>query len=360
MLGCHTIDPMAETSTALPLVSVVIPAYNAASTLAETLDSVLAQTYPTLEVVVVDDGSKDDTPQVLERYAGRVRAIRQPNGGLAAARNAGCRAAQGEFIALLDADDVCMPERIGVQVGFLRAHPDVLLCSSEFSAFDARGEVAPRYAARYYSRLGRARHGPADFFAQHQSMDLTLWCASPRTAEVYTGTVYPAIALGNFVHPPTVMFRRGVLAQAGFFDETIRNACDWEWLVRAARLGPFGYIDHPLLRYRLLETSMSGPRHRLTLYQDVLANLRRFAQADPSLATNSPRAYRGAIGAAQLNVAEALAESQPWRALALLAGAATRGAMGRAWWRNAARALAPAPVIRRIRAVRAARASSAG
>lgn len=348
---------MPDSDPALPLVSVVIPSYNSAATLAATLDSVLAQRYPRIEIVVVDDGSKDDTLAVLATYGARVRGIRQPNGGLAKARNTGCRAAQGDFIALLDADDLCTPERIGAQVTLMQTHPEVLLCAGEFSAFNREGDIAPRYAQRYYSRLGQAPQGAASLFPQRDEIDIGRWlpaAAAATRVPVYTGDIYPSLALGNFIHPPTTMFRRTVFERAGGFDETIRNACDWEWFVRVSRLGPFGYVDHPLLRYRLSETSMSGPRHRLTMYQDVLDNLQRFAQADPTLERRMGAAYRRAIGQAQLNVAEALAETDPWRALKLLASAASRGAMGRAWWRNAALALTPASAIERIRARRAA------
>lgn len=345
---------MLVSDRSLPLVSVVIPSYNGAATLPATLDSVLAQRYPHVEVVVVDDGSKDDTPGVLAQYGDRVRGVRQANGGLAAARNVGVRHASGELIALLDADDLCTPDRIGVQVELMLAHPQVLLCSSEFSAFDARGEVADTYARRYYSRLAQAPQGLASFFDPHGKIEVGRWADGAATADVYVGDVYRSLALGNFVHPPTVMFRREAFDRAGPFDTSIRNACDWEWFVRVSRLGPFGYIDRSLLCYRLSDTSMSGPRHRLTLYQDVLNNLRRFAQADPALMAGAANAYWHAIGEAQLNVAEALAESEPWRAMTLLAAAAAHGAMGRAWWRNAARAMMPAGVIRRIRAHRAA------
>ena len=133
------------------LVSVVIPAYNAQATLGETLRSVLAQTHRHLEIVVVDDGSTDGTWQLMQEFDAAIRTVRQPNAGLAAARNAGLVAAQGDFIALLDADDLCEPERIAVQIRYLQEHPDVLLCSSDFSGFDAQGaldSVVTRCAAR--------------------------------------------------------------------------------------------------------------------------------------------------------------------------------------------------------------------
>ena len=99
-----------------PKVSVIIPAYNAAPYLAETLASVFAQSYPDYEIIVVDDGSTDDTLAVLEQFADRITLIRKPNGGPASARNAGLRQARGELLAFLDGDDLWLPDKLAAQV----------------------------------------------------------------------------------------------------------------------------------------------------------------------------------------------------------------------------------------------------
>ena len=342
----------------LPLVSVVIPAYNAATTLPATLDSVLAQTYPHVEIIVVDDGSRDGTPEVLARYAPRVRGIRQANGGLAAARNTGLAAAQGQFIALLDADDLCEPERIGAQVAFMAARPDVVLSGTEFSCFDDNGVVAGRFARQYYSRLGGAANGAAAFFGEAASVNVAPWLPQPSPAQVdmpvLVGDVYRHLALGNFIHPPTVMFRRELVERVGVFNRAIPNCCDWEWLVRAARAGKFAFVDRPLLRYRRSMSQMSGPRHKLQLYSDILANLRQFAQDDPELPRWGGRDYRRALGNASLNLAGALVETDRLRALGLLAQAATLGVVERKTLRHLAKALAPTPLVHFIQSRRGA------
>ncbi len=344
----------------LPLVSVVIPSYNSAATLAATLDSVIGQTWPRLEIIVVDDGSTDDTAQVLARYAPRVRGLRQANGGLAAARNAGCAAATGTFIALLDADDLCEPERIGAQAQFMAGRPDVVLSGTEFSAFDAAGVHAQRYARQYYSRLGKSAQGLGAFFDERVDVDIARWLPPPSglpaTMLVHIGQVYRHLALGNFIHPPTVMFRRELLATIGLFDTSIRNGCDWEWLVRAARAGKFAFVDRSLLRYRRSSTQMSGARHKLQLYTDIVGNLRRFARDDPSLPTWGGRAYRRSLGNACIDLAGALVETDRLQALALLGEAARRGSVDRSWVRHLGKALVPRALVERIRARRRAAA----
>lgn len=115
-------------------VSVVVPAYNAAATLDETLSSLLSQTRRPDEIIVVDDGSSDNTAQLLRGYGPAITVVTKANGGLASARNVGCRAATGDYVAFLDADDLAVPHRIELQASCLDSDPEIALCFSEFSA----------------------------------------------------------------------------------------------------------------------------------------------------------------------------------------------------------------------------------
>jgi hypothetical protein len=136
--------------TGTPTVSVILTAYNYADYLPRALDSALAQDYPAdrLEVVVVDDGSTDETPTVLEAYAGRVRAIRRPNGGLNAATTTGMEVATGELLTFLDADDEWPTDRVRVLVDALRATPAAGLAYGDMEVIDAAGAtLAPSFRA---------------------------------------------------------------------------------------------------------------------------------------------------------------------------------------------------------------------
>jgi hypothetical protein len=143
-----------------PSVSVVVPAYNLARFLGKAIDSALAQDWPAeaLEVIVVDDGSIDETPQVLAGYGDRIGAIRQPNGGLVRAVDRGLAEVTGDYVALLDADDEWPADRLSRHVSFLEAHPEVGLVHGDMTIVDADGAViAPSFFEAHNTQLSRGR-----------------------------------------------------------------------------------------------------------------------------------------------------------------------------------------------------------
>jgi glycosyltransferase involved in cell wall biosynthesis len=125
----------------LPLVSIIIPTYNRSHVLATTLKSVLAQTYPALEIIVVDDGSTDDTETALSRFRGRIRYIKQVNQGVEMARNRGIRVSTGDYLTFLDDDDLMMPDKIARQVKVLRSRPEVGLVHCRYHYIDKDGNL---------------------------------------------------------------------------------------------------------------------------------------------------------------------------------------------------------------------------
>jgi glycosyltransferase involved in cell wall biosynthesis len=337
-----------------PLVSVVIPAYNAAATLAATLDTVLAQSHPRLEVVVVDDGSTDATPEVLAGYGRRIVAVRQQNRGLAGARNAGWRAARGELVAIMDADDLCAPERVSIQVQALQHHPEAVLCASDFSAFDATGRVSESHGARYYSAIADEPGGLDAILGQAADLDVPAgaWPSlrEPRRLPVRVGLAYPRVAFGNFVHPPTILVRREAFDRAGPFDETFRYSSDWEWIVRVARLGPFVHVDLPLLDYRLSRTQMSATPFGGRQSLDILAAGRKIWSADPSLASDDPGRMRRCRREFYQDAAYNLSEDRKALAAGMLARSLWNGAFGLLAARIALRIAVPGSVARALRA----------
>jgi glycosyltransferase involved in cell wall biosynthesis len=176
---------------------------------------VLAQDYPQLEVIVVDDGSKDDTAEIVATRYPQLTLIRKANGGAATARNAGIRAARGEFVAFLDADDIWLPGKLRAQVDYFCGHPDVAMNCTGFSQWvpDERGGFPDP------------------------------WSVVPDQAEVtaeaidneLSGWIYHKLLLDNFVWTSTVMMRQSLINAIGFYDESLRLGQDYDYFLRASR-----------------------------------------------------------------------------------------------------------------------------
>lgn len=209
---------MTNQSRSAPTVSVVIPAYNAVAFLPRAVESVLGQTYSDFELIVVDDGSTDETPQVMEEYEDDVRYVRKENGGSASARNRGIREARGEYIALLDADDVWLPEKLERQMELHRTDPDLMWSYTNWLQVDQEtGETIHR---------------------------------SDQIMENQGGDVLRPLIGRLFIPPSTQVFRRDVFEDVGTYDESDLHLTseDWEFSLRVAEKYPIGYLDQPLVR----------------------------------------------------------------------------------------------------------------
>lgn len=197
------------------LVSVVIPAYNVASHIAEAIESVLAQDYPDLEIIVVDDGSSDDTADVVASRFPRVHLIRKANGGAASARNVGIRSARGQYVAFLDADDIWLPGKLSAQVGYMKAHPGVQMVCTGF--------------AQWVSDEHGVFGDPLDTVPDQEGI------AIDAIDTARSGWVYHKLLLSNFVWTTTVMMSRPLIERIGLYDESLRLGQDYEYFLRASR-----------------------------------------------------------------------------------------------------------------------------
>jgi glycosyltransferase involved in cell wall biosynthesis len=251
--------PASEVST-LPSpqsVSVIVTTYNQAAYIGEAVASVLEQTLAPREIVVVDDGSADDTPAALGPYRGRIRYARQENQGVAAARNAGVRMAEGELLAFLDGDDVWEPEKLAVQVAAAGAHPGagLLVVNGEWFGHP---EVDGR---PLFGRSPSAILGEADPVGSEAD-------------SVAIGRCHDVLLRLNFI--PTmsqVMIPRRVLEAVGPSDPSFSVGSDYDLYLRIAARYEVVLIARKLTRWRYVPTSASGP-----------LDLRRFRWAEDDLA----------------------------------------------------------------------------
>lgn len=211
-------------------IAVVVPAYNAAGYLRRALDSVLAQSRPPVEIVVVDDGSQDGTAELVEReYAGRVRVLRQANRGPSAARNVGIAAVSATFVAFLDADDWWAAEKLERQAAVLAARPELLAV---------------------YTAL-QVHHDPPE----------TPTWVSPACPEE---ELPRELMLRNPGMPPScVVVRRSAVLEAGGFQERHAGCEDWALWIELARRGRLAGVAEPLTHYRLSPEGLSGDADRM-------------------------------------------------------------------------------------------------
>jgi glycosyltransferase involved in cell wall biosynthesis len=233
-----------------PEVSIIIPVYNHAIFLDEALKSIFAQTYQNFEIIVVDDGSTDDTANVLQPLTeqGLIRYIYQQNQGVSAARNRGIVEAKGKYIAFLDSDDLFEPEKLEVQVNYLQDHPEVGLVHSGFTKFDNDGNTL----------------GYRD----------TSW---------FSDMIYPRILLywTTLMAVNTVLVSKNILEVVGFFDTALSMGEDLDLWRRIARKYPFGFINKSLARVRVHAGNTSGDKLRAT--QGLLMYLEKAFIDDPEL-----------------------------------------------------------------------------
>lgn len=194
------------------IVSIVLPTYNRHRLVCRAVDSVLDQSYRAFELIVVDDGSTDATADRLTGYGDRITVIKQANRGVSAARNAGIQAASGEFIALLDSDDVWLPQKLERQIAFFRANPKAEICQTE--------EIWIRNGVRVNPGKRHKKHSGMIF---EKTLPLCL------------------------VSPSAVMLRKSLFDEVGLFDESLPACEDYDLWLRISWRYPVHLIDAPLI-----------------------------------------------------------------------------------------------------------------
>lgn len=216
------------------LVSVIIPAYNCASFVAEAVQSALDQDYEPKEIIVVNDGSSDGTLAVLRGFRDSIRLIDQKNSGPPVARNAGLVAARGDYIAFLDADDVWMRSKLTTQVAYLDSHPEV------GTVFTAWFEWRP---------------DPDGSFRRPKIVDPPVHALSVDAK--HSGWLYNRLLFECDLLTTTVMLRASVVRIIGNFDITMFNGDDYDYWIRASRVAQISKLKCVGALYRILPTSVS-------------------------------------------------------------------------------------------------------
>ncbi len=244
-----------------PLVSIVTPSYNQAAFLAATLDSILAQDYPNIEFIVIDDGSTDSTPDVLNSYTGRVKWERHANAGQSRTLNRAWANARGEYLGYLSSDDLLLPHAVSRLVAALQTHPNALVAYCDFDLIDSKGQ-----------RTGVVRSPDYDY----RRMVEELICPPG----------------------PGALFRRSLFDRIGGWNENLRKIPDFEYWLRAGRIGSFVRIPEVLAQYRVHEQSTAIRPIPVDHSMEIVETVRAYWAGDTS--ATARRSFASAhLGAAR-------------------------------------------------------------
>jgi len=205
-------------------VSVIIPTYNYGHYIEEAIDSVLAQTYKDYEIIVVDDGSTDNTEEVVSKYGPKIKYIYQENQGLSAARNTGIKKSNGEYIAILDSDDLWFPWKLEKQMKLFEANSVLGLVYSDGFAFSEKGVF--------------------DDFLFGENTNF------------YRGRVFDKLLLNNFISCPSALVKRDCFNKVGLFDTSLDACEDWDMWLRISLYYEIDYVNEPLVKHREHKGSM--------------------------------------------------------------------------------------------------------
>jgi glycosyltransferase involved in cell wall biosynthesis len=237
-------------------ISVVLPVYNSARFVAQSIQSVLGQTFKDFEIIVVDDGSTDDTASVIGRFGALVSYHYQKNQGAAAARNLGVSRSQGQYVAFLDADDIWYPNKLSAQVSLLETDPSLGFAYSDIDTIDENGEVVEKqFLTKRY----------------HRAVD--------KTRKSLTSFVFN----GPFPYPSTVILKRDVFAHSGGFNSHFRGNYheDFELWARIAQISAMYFMPTSLVQYRIHGQAGTASANADENWLRLLASLREIWANDP-------------------------------------------------------------------------------
>jgi glycosyltransferase involved in cell wall biosynthesis len=276
------------------LVSVIIPAYNRAYCIATTIDSVLAQSHGNVQIIVVDDGSTDATRELIaERYRheSRLAYIYQDNAGVSAARNHGLRLATGDYLALLDSDDIWLPWKLEAQLRCLAALPSAGMIWTDMDAIGPDGEISHRrFLTTMYSSYQRfSREQLFREIRPLSAIDGPL-AAALGDPQVCLGDIFSPMITGNLVHTSTVLLRRERFSHVREFDVELRHSGeDYDFHLRTCREGDVAYLDAASILYqRGRDDQLTHRKYTVHMAENFLKTVNKALARDRARVTLSP------------------------------------------------------------------------
>ena len=255
-------------------VSVIVPTFNRADCIGRTLDSVFAQSLAPDEVLVVDDGSEDETASIVAGYGARVRYVHQANGGVAAARNHGARLAGGRWLAFVDSDDLWHPRKLELQLGVLERVPEARWSITGCNVIGLDDSAIPGRAGfeAVFPVFGLEGQDAESFFARY--LERRRVEVADEAVTIFTGDAFAALFLGNFGLPSSVVIDRALFIEVGGFNPEFRLAEETEFFHRVAARAPVAILQPALVGYRVGRAGgLISPANSERLIQNALRSV---------------------------------------------------------------------------------------
>ena len=254
-----------ERENLMPAVSVIIPTYNRANFITEAIVSVLAQDYPDMEIVVIDDGSDDDTEVILRPYKNKIRYLYQDNKGLGEARNRGIKEAHGKYIALLDSDDLWLPDKLHLQIACMEAKPEVELCCTNFHQFNDEGIIKGKDQESWeaYQRYGLTLNS---IFSNEEPLANVVGPELNHygNGSLLFGNIFSEYLFGPLLLSSTAMLKRSLALDVIPHMNGFSYTHDYYLFAYISKTHPVGFINLPLCKKRSNIKEKIGQAAQLT------------------------------------------------------------------------------------------------
>lgn len=215
------------------MVSVIVPAYNTSLYIADALESIFYQKYPNIEVIVVNDGSTDNTLDILQKYEKKIHIIDKKNEGSATARNAAIRISKGKYLAFLDSDDIWLPGKLHLQISYMENNPSI---GVTYGLFEKIFETSEK------------RIILDDVYEKYKHLEKT---DHVEPIEWWSGWVYRKMLFESLPHTITLVMQKRLVEKIGYFDKSFRRGQDYDYWIRLSRVTQFHKLNHLMAIYRL-------------------------------------------------------------------------------------------------------------
>lgn len=244
-------------------VSVVIPTFNRSQYIGQAIKSVLEQTRDDIEIIVVDDGSTDDTREKIRPYLTRINYLYTERGGPSKARNIGMKRASGEYISFLDSDDLYYPYKTAIQSDFLDKFPDIAMVYTEFSGFDDSGFWDEFHLKKYHRAYQDSSLSYEKIFSENITIkDAGLNYPNWNHKKIYLGNIFRSVYQNLIVNTTSVMFRKKILDIVGYQNEEYLLFEDLDFILRICKTSRVAFMDIPTYKHRYHSNQISSSQKK--------------------------------------------------------------------------------------------------